>query len=48
MNYFFDSTGCARDAQGLVLFGPFGRKNRSEAKPEAARSGAQMKKKILN
>ena len=32
---------CARDAQGLVLL-PVKAKNRSEAEPEAARTGAQI------
>jgi hypothetical protein len=35
----------ARDIKGLVLFGLFGQKNRSEAEPGMARPGA-LKKKI--
>jgi len=37
----------ARDAKGLVLFGLFGQKNRSEAEPSAARLGAQKNKKTF-
>ena len=40
---------CARDVAGLVLFGLFGQKNRSEAEPRAARAegSAQIKNGCL-
>jgi len=39
-------SSCARDAKGLVLFGPFGRKNRSGAEPGAARPQGAPKRKL--
>jgi len=36
------------EAKGLVLFGSFGQKNRSEAEPDAARPGDQKEKKRLS